>query len=58
MKSKTGWFLFDARLAYFDLLRAGFTFEGMDLDRDTRDADGRAQDLQDEAGQILTKVRG
>lgn len=58
LKSATGWLSSDARFAYFDLIRAGFTFEGMDLDRDTRDLDQRAQDLQGESERLLAKVRG
>lgn len=57
-KSATNWLLSDARFGYFDLIRAGFTFEGMDLDRNSRDVDARAQDLQNEADKLLTKVRG
>jgi hypothetical protein len=56
-QSATNWLLSDARFAYFDLMRAGFTFEGMDLDRDSRDVDGRAQDLRSEADRLLAKVR-
>lgn len=57
-KGETNWLFLDARLASFDLMRAGFVPEGMDLDRDSRDVDGRAQDLQNEADKLLTKVRG
>lgn len=57
-KSETGWLLMDARFASFDFRRAGLVFEGMDLDRDSRDVDERAQDLQSEAGRLLAKVRG
>ncbi|MDD5303951.1 MAG: hypothetical protein PHS14_12695 [Elusimicrobia bacterium] len=57
LKSETNWFNMDARFAYFDFMRAGFTFEGMDLDRNSRDIDTNAQSLQDEADKLLTKVR-
>lgn len=57
LKNETNWFAMDARFAYFDFMRAGFTFEGMDLDRNSRDVDSRAQDLQTEADNLLTKVR-
>ena len=57
LKNDTNWLVSDARFGYFDLMRAGFTFEGMDLDRDSRDLDSRAQDLQNEAEKLLAKVR-
>ncbi len=57
-KSATNRLRLDARSAYPDFVRAGFTFEGMDVDRDSRDLDERARDLQNEADQLLTKVRG
>ena len=57
-KDTTNWLLMDARFAYFDLMRAGFTFEGMDLDRDSRDIDARAQDLQTESEKVLAKIKG
>lgn len=57
-KSETNWLAFDARFAYFDFIRAGYSFEAMDLDRDSRDADARAQDLQDGSDRLLAKVRG
>jgi len=57
LKSETNWFAMDARFAYFDFMRAGYTFEGMDLDRNSRDIDSRAQDLQSEADRLLAKVR-
>jgi len=57
-KTATNWLLMDARFAYFDLLRAGYAFEGMDLDRNSRDVDQHAQDLNGEANKLLTKVRG
>jgi hypothetical protein len=56
-KSETGWLISDARFAYFDLMRAGFTFEGMDLDRNSRDLDQAASDLQSESDRLLAKVR-
>lgn len=57
LKSETNWFAMDARFAYFDFMRAGFTFEGMDLDRSSREIDTNAQDLQNEADRLLAKVR-
>lgn len=57
LKGDTNWLATDARFAYFDFMRAGFTFEAMDLDRNTRDFDSRAQDLQNDADALLTKVR-
>jgi hypothetical protein len=57
LKSETNWFGMDARFAYFDFMRAGYTFEGMDLDRNSRDVDSRAQDLQNESDRLLAKVR-
>lgn len=57
LKSSTNWLLTDARFAYFDLIRAGFSFEAMDLDRSTRDLDGVAQDLSTDADALLAKVR-
>lgn len=56
-KSEVNWFAMDARFAYFDFMRAGFTFEGMDLDRNSRDVDTNAQALQSEADRLLAKVR-
>lgn len=58
LKSTTNWLLSDARSAHWDFSRAGYTFEGMDLDRNSRDLDWRAQDLQNEAARLLAKVRG
>lgn len=52
------WLVFDARFAYFDLQRAGFTFEAMDLDRGSRDMDGLARELLSESEKLLAKVRG
>lgn len=57
LKNDASWLATDVRFAYFDFMRAGFTFEAMDLDRDTRDMDSRAQELQDEAARLLAKVR-
>ncbi|MBI2387524.1 MAG: hypothetical protein HYV14_16160 [Elusimicrobia bacterium] len=57
LKSETNWFSMDARFAYFDFMRAGYTFEGMDLDRNSRDVDTNAQALQTEADRLLSKVR-
>jgi hypothetical protein len=57
-KDATNWLLMDSRFAYFDLIRAGFTFEGMDLDRNSRDVDQNAQDMNNEANKLLTRVRG
>jgi len=57
LKNETNWFAMDARFAYFDFTRAGFTFEGMDLDRNSRDVDMNAQSLQTEADRLLAKVR-
>jgi hypothetical protein len=56
-KNETNWFSMDARFAYFDFMRAGYTFEGMDLDRNSRDVDTNAQALQTEADRLLAKVR-
>ncbi|PIR15516.1 MAG: hypothetical protein COV48_13890, partial [Elusimicrobia bacterium CG11_big_fil_rev_8_21_14_0_20_64_6] len=56
-KSETNWLGMDARFAHFDFIRAGYTFEGMDLDRNSRDLDSNAQDLQTEADRLLAKVR-
>ncbi|MBI4060898.1 MAG: hypothetical protein HY403_05650 [Elusimicrobia bacterium] len=50
--------LTDARFAYPDFMRAGFAFEGADLDSDSRAVDSHAQDLEREAGRLLGKVRG
>lgn len=57
LKNETNWFAMDARFAYFDFTRAGYTFEGMDLDRNSRDIDMNAQSLQTEADRLLAKVR-
>lgn len=57
LKNETNWLAFDARFAYSDLMRAGYSFEGMDLDRCSRDVDQGAQDLQSEAERLLAKVR-
>ncbi len=57
LKNETNWFSMDARFAYFDFMRAGYTFEGMDLDRNSRDVDTNAQALQTEADRLLAKVR-
>jgi len=57
LKNETNWFSMDARFAYFDFMRAGFTFEGMDLDRNSREIDTNAQNLQGEADRLLAKVR-
>lgn len=57
LKNETNWFSMDARFAYFDFTRAGYTFEGMDLDRNSRDVDTNAQSLQTEADRLLAKVR-
>lgn len=57
LKNETNWFSMDARFAYFDFMRAGYTFEGMDLDRNSRDVDTNAQSLQTEADRLLAKVR-
>lgn len=56
-KNATSRLRLDARSAYPDFVRVGFTFEGMDMDRDSRDVDEHARDLQDEADQLLAKVR-
>jgi hypothetical protein len=56
-KSETNWFSMDARFAATDFRRAGYTFEGMDLERDSRDIDWNAQSLQTEADRLLAKVR-
>lgn len=58
LKDSTNWFAFDARFAYWDFSRAGFTFEAMDLQRDSSDADSNAQNLLDESGRLLAKVKG
>jgi hypothetical protein len=57
LKNETNWFAMDARFAYFDFTRAGYTFEAMDLDRNSRDTDMNAQSLQTEADRLLAKVR-
>lgn len=57
LKSMTNWLVFDVRFDTMDLSRAGYTFESMDLDRYSRDADQNAQDLQNEADRLLAKVR-
>lgn len=57
LKNDTNWLAFDARFAYSDLMRAGYSFEGMDLDRYSRDLDQSAADLQSEAERLLAKVR-
>ena len=57
LKNETNWFSMDARFAYFDFMRAGYTFEGMDLDRNSRDVDTNAQALQTEADRPLAKGR-
>jgi hypothetical protein len=58
LKSETNWLVFDARFGYFDFIRAGFSFEGMDLDRDSRDLDSHALDLQNDSDRLAAKVRG
>jgi hypothetical protein len=58
LKQETHWVAFDARFGRFDLMRAGFSMEGWDLDRYSSDLDARAQDLESVAAQILAKVRG
>ncbi|MCR4296265.1 MAG: hypothetical protein NUW21_12075 [Elusimicrobia bacterium] len=57
LKSDTNWFAMDARFAYWDFNRAGYTFEAMDLDRNSRDVDTNAQNLETEADRLLAKVR-
>ena len=51
------WMTFDARFDTGDLMRAGFSMESMDLDRNSRDLDQGSQDLQAEADRLLAKVR-
>ncbi|UPT75188.1 MAG: hypothetical protein M0D55_05630 [Elusimicrobiota bacterium] len=58
LKNESNWLVMDARFGYWDLMRAGFTFEGMDLDRNSRDLDDHARDLQSEGDKLLAKVRG
>ncbi|NNN04353.1 MAG: hypothetical protein HKL90_00485 [Elusimicrobia bacterium] len=57
LASTTKWLVFDVGFDTADLSRAGYTFESMDLDRYSRDADQSAQDLQNEADRLLAKVR-
>lgn len=57
LKSDTNWFAMDARFAYWDFQRAGYTFEAMDMDRNSRDVDNNAQYLETEADRLLAKVR-
>ncbi|MDE2144193.1 MAG: hypothetical protein KGL74_02230 [Elusimicrobia bacterium] len=57
LKSETNWLTFDARFASIGLLRAGLTFESMDLDRNGRDLDDNAAQLQTGADALLAKVR-
>jgi|CXWL01.1.fsa_nt_gi hypothetical protein len=57
LKSETNWFLSDARFAHFDFSLAGYTSEGWELDRNSRDLDKHAQDLSSESDRLLSKVR-
>ena len=57
-KEMARWLALDARFAQFDFLRAGFTFEAFEVDRGSRDAETRAQELLGESESLLTKVRG
>lgn len=58
LKQEVHWLAFDARFGRFDLMRAGFSMEGWDLDRHSSDLDARSQDLESEADRLLAKVRG
>ncbi len=47
----------EARWAHWDIRRAGYTFEAMDIDRGTRDIARSARDIESEARRLLDKVR-
>ncbi|MBI3564949.1 MAG: hypothetical protein HY079_07125 [Elusimicrobia bacterium] len=57
LQSDAHWLVFDAGFASMDLMRAGYSFESMDLDRGARDLDRATRDLQAEAQRLLDKVR-
>lgn len=57
LKSDANWLVFDVRFDVPDLMRAGFSFEEMDLDRFSRDLDRNASDLQSGTERLLAKVR-
>lgn len=57
LQSDAHWFVFDAGFASPELMRAGYAFESMDLDRNARDLDQVTRDLQSEAQRLLDKVR-
>ena len=57
LKDETNWLAFDAGFDYSDMMRAGLSFEGMDLDRNARDIDQNAAQLQSEGERLLAKVR-
>lgn len=57
LQSDAHWFVFDAGFASPELMRAGYAFESMDLDRNARDLDQLTRDLQAESQRLLDKVR-
>lgn len=57
LQSDAHWFVFDAGFASPELMRAGYAFESMDLDRNARDLDQLTRDLQTESQRLLDKVR-
>ena len=57
LKSDTKWLVFDVGFDVSDLMRAGFGMEEMDLDRNSRELDQNASDLQSGAERVLAKVR-
>ena len=56
LRSETGWLESEARWASMDLRRAGYHSEGWDLERESRRVDDNARQLEQYAGQIVTKV--
>ncbi len=58
LKSEADLFAAYARFASSDFMNAGYTLEGMDLDRNSHDIDLCAKDLHAESERMLSKVRG
>lgn len=57
LRGESGWLVFDARFATWDLRAAGLVFEGMDIERASGDAEQSARDAERSANDILAKVR-
>ncbi|PCI32280.1 MAG: hypothetical protein COB53_12605 [Elusimicrobia bacterium] len=57
LKSDAGWMESDARWLRSDLRRAGFTFEGWDIEREVDVIDRKTRDLERDSRSLQTKVR-